>query len=364
MELVLKVLIVFGIMQSLFLGLMLLSAKSKNQSLLFLALLLIVEAIGLGEQFLYQSRALFDVPSLLGISYPLLVWRPILIFFFTYSYFRRIRIPFNRKFLLHLILPLIYLILFLPLITSSAEEKLAYLNLMDGDVWSSTSGGILFFAINNLIHIGYYWFTFKILNSSKESVELSMSKHAKYIAHFIRFFLVFYLLKFGLFLLLGLKLIPLDLMGSVVMLISSFTVQVIAWFLLKNSNLPVFNPVDPIHSYELDKLKNALEVNQAYLIDDLSIRKLADMCALRADRVSELLRVEYKNSFKDIVNCYRVEEAKKLIKEDLRDHRVNLLAIAMDSGFNNKVTFYRAFKKNAGMAPSAYVRALKNPVTN
>ncbi len=56
-------------------------------------------------------------------------------------------------------------------------------------------------------------------------------------------------------------------------------------------------------------------------------------------------------SFRDVVNGYRVEEAKKLLRED---QQLTVLAIAHRVGFNTNDAFYRAFKKHSDATPAAY----------
>ena len=41
------------------------------------------------------------------------------------------------------------------------------------------------------------------------------------------------------------------------------------------------------------------------------------------------------------------------------DSSIQLIDIAYDSGFNNKVSFYRSFKRHTDQSPSAYFEALK-----
>jgi AraC-like DNA-binding protein len=123
---------------------------------------------------------------------------------------------------------------------------------------------------------------------------------------------------------------------------------------------PNFKPEDIPSVKEIDLLTKVLNEEKAYLDDTLTLEKLSKSAGLTPDRVTNLFRVFYKKPFKETINSLRIEEAKRLIQEN-GPKQLNLLAIAMDSGFNNKVTFYRAFKKNEDCSPSEYVKNLFSP---
>ncbi len=348
----------FGIIQALFLTMVLLFQNRKSSSTVFLSLLLFVEALGLSEQGLYYSGLIHDFPYALGLSYPFLILRPVLIYFFARSFFEG-SVRFKKKHIIH-ILPFVgYALIFSSLIFSSAETKLGYLESSRNYVWTDSTGGILFFIFNNIIYSAYYFFTWKIVCQARPALKLEKSKRAKWVANFIVFFLYFFVFKYILFWLNGFHVLSNELTSIVVMLISSFTIQLIAWFQMSDTRLPVFNPTSPVQEQELNSLSKALQIDKVYLDDELSIEKLAVHCRMKHDRLSELIRITYSSSFKNVINDLRVTEAKKLIRSDLNGRPVNLLAIAMDSGFNNKVTFYRAFKRSTGMAPSEYVKQMK-----
>ena len=58
-------------------------------------------------------------------------------------------------------------------------------------------------------------------------------------------------------------------------------------------------------------------------------------------------------NFNQFLNKYRIEEAKKRLK-DPEENQFVVLKIAYDVGFNSKSTFNTAFKKFTGMSPSQY----------
>ncbi len=104
---------------------------------------------------------------------------------------------------------------------------------------------------------------------------------------------------------------------------------------------------------DLIRLKELLEEDKIYRDDSLSITALARQMKLPRHCLSLLINEELHKSFFDLINHYRVEEAKeRLVSEEGRQR--NILDIAFDVGFNTKSAFNRAFKKHTRMTPSQY----------
>ncbi|MCE7991847.1 MAG: helix-turn-helix transcriptional regulator [Roseivirga sp.] len=353
------IIIVFGIVQAVSLGLLLLISRKRPLSAALFGALLIIEAFGLLEQFLYFSKIVYQVPNLLGWSYPFNIIKPALLLLFVNAYFLK-GFWLQKKHLLHLIPFVVYLLLFIPLFTATEEQKVNFLNSMQDDVWTDNLQGIIFFAINSLIHIVYFVYTLSIVRKSHDLVIRSNDITSLWVSRLVVFFATFFVFRIVLYFFNGFHLLSNQTFATIVMLISSFTIQCIAWFLLRNMRWPNFKPEDIPSMKEIDLLTKVLNEEKAYLDDALTLEKLAKSAGLTAERVTNLFRVFYKKPFKETINTLRIEEAKRLIKEN-GPKQLNLLAIAMDSGFNNKVTFYRAFKKNEDCSPSEYVKSLFSP---
>ncbi|MBL8172151.1 MAG: AraC family transcriptional regulator, partial [Acidobacteria bacterium] len=63
-------------------------------------------------------------------------------------------------------------------------------------------------------------------------------------------------------------------------------------------------------------------------------------------------------SFTDLINAYRVEDAKRRLLDPTWKH-YSILAIAEEAGFSSKSTFNAVFKKHTGQTPSEF-RASSN----
>ncbi|MGB0525728.1 MAG: helix-turn-helix domain-containing protein [Flammeovirgaceae bacterium] len=100
----------------------------------------------------------------------------------------------------------------------------------------------------------------------------------------------------------------------------------------------------------VSKLQHYFEKEQPYLSGELRLGNIAQQLGFSNQQVSQVINQELGKSFSDFVNEYRVAIAKeKLLQtQDKVEH------IAFDSGFNNKVSFYQAFKKSTGVSPSQF----------
>jgi ligand-binding sensor domain-containing protein/AraC-like DNA-binding protein len=104
-------------------------------------------------------------------------------------------------------------------------------------------------------------------------------------------------------------------------------------------------------------LERAMEKDKLYLDPDLTLVKLAELTAIPAKHLSQVINERFSLNFNDFINRHRVEEAKRrLLDPSARDFK--LLRIAFEAGFNSKSVFNGAFRKNTGLSPSEFRRLL------
>ena len=71
--------------------------------------------------------------------------------------------------------------------------------------------------------------------------------------------------------------------------------------------------------------------------------------------ISQAINKGFEMNFNDYINNHRVDEVIKELKSGTH-HSQTLLSIALESGFNSKSTFNRAFKKHTQLTPIAYIK--------
>ena len=93
-----------------------------------------------------------------------------------------------------------------------------------------------------------------------------------------------------------------------------------------------------------DQIEELFINEMLYLENELSINDLSNKIHVRTHHISQTFTNVFNENFNDYVNKFRVEHSKKLLADDsFKNYKIE--AIALDSGFNNKVTFYKAFSK-------------------
>lgn len=106
------------------------------------------------------------------------------------------------------------------------------------------------------------------------------------------------------------------------------------------------------HSLELKtQLLTYLEESKPYLKNDLRLGDLANELNLSVHHTSQVINEHFDCNFFDLINSYRIREAKRLLIEA---NNLNITDIIFSSGFNNRVSFYKAFKKQTGKTPGNY----------
>lgn len=101
------------------------------------------------------------------------------------------------------------------------------------------------------------------------------------------------------------------------------------------------------------KILAYMDREKPYLDPDLNQSDLASRIGMSSHHFSEVLHYGFQQNFYNFINSYRVVEAQKLLKS-ARYQEAKLIAIAFDSGFKSKTSFFRIFKKHTGQTPSEF----------
>ncbi len=90
-----------------------------------------------------------------------------------------------------------------------------------------------------------------------------------------------------------------------------------------------------------------------FLIRSLTVSDFTIEADLPIRLLPHILNLTFKKTFKELINERRVKFAKEKIESGfLIDLTIDTLAI--ECGFNSRVTFYNAFKKELGLSPNQY----------
>lgn len=103
----------------------------------------------------------------------------------------------------------------------------------------------------------------------------------------------------------------------------------------------------------IDKLKNTIESNQSFLINDLTIHDVAKEIKINSSYLSNVLNQDLKSNFSTFINSYRIEMAKEILLDE-KHNQFTIEAISEKVGFKSKSAFNNAFKNLVGMTPSEF----------
>ena len=102
----------------------------------------------------------------------------------------------------------------------------------------------------------------------------------------------------------------------------------------------------------LAEIKSYVESRKLYMDKGLTIQTLSDDLKVSRHKISQVVNQELGMTFPDFINKYRIDAATNFLSKR-PDHKMS--ALALDVGFANKVSFYRAFKKFTGTTPVSYL---------
>ncbi len=103
------------------------------------------------------------------------------------------------------------------------------------------------------------------------------------------------------------------------------------------------------------RLLHLMELGKPYLNPFLMQENLSGCLSVSNRTLCRLIGDHSNHNFCSFVNAYRLEEARRLLRDHSLGH-LSIVDIATRSGFNSSAAFYRAFREAAEMSPTAYRR--------
>ncbi|MDH3651968.1 MAG: helix-turn-helix domain-containing protein [Saprospiraceae bacterium] len=362
-----QVLLLFGIFQAVFLAAVILWTPRKNQSEYLLVLLLAIIAINLTNYLLLHADLYRLAPHLVHLSLPaILLIGPV---YFLYARSLLPGFSFRLKDYGHFVLFGLGVIFLTPFYFLDPAEKLDLINAQQTKTHLPLSLSINTFLVVQILQSMYYTYrVHRISKSAHKHVEVStLLQKKKWLHKFNSGFAAFWftdLLCLTWFIRVG------EIRHEafyLVMLVSAVFVSVLAFMGIRYNryfsevilnrrkrryNTSTLN--DEQLALVIAKLQRSMERKKLYLDPTLSLAQFATAVDLPRHQCSQVLNGGLGKNFYDFVNEYRFNEVRRRL-EDKQDSHLTILAIAFESGFNNKNTFNKVFKKYAGMTPSQFL---------
>ena len=331
------------------------------------ALLLLAISLHLVEYALCISAVIFHVPHLLFATYPLLFIIGPVFYFYVQTF---LNADYQiRKLPLHLVPFTINVVVLFPFYLLSGTEKIEYfLNVADNHFQEVPLIQFLFMlaqALQMLIYLTFSYRTiYKTLDGRVVKGKLKLKKiyWLKQLTIAFGGFVIIYALVTVVLIFSQNYRIEMD---YVVVLLLSLLIYSLGYIVLDQPS--VLDPIKRSHktnsidfsSYR-EQLLAIMTEDRPYLSEHLKIEDLANALGIPIHLTSDLINQQFGVNFFEFVNSYRVEEAKKLLRNSKLGEK-KILAIAFESGFGNKATFNRVFRDLTNLTPSQYRKQSQRP---
>jgi AraC-like DNA-binding protein len=116
-------------------------------------------------------------------------------------------------------------------------------------------------------------------------------------------------------------------------------------------------PLDELHIQAalFTELRDVFDKQKLYLDPELNLKDVIRILGTNKKYLYQAISENSDQNFRTFINRYRVDEAKRVIKEGTAGGaEINLSELYAQAGFNSAASFYRAFKSVTGLTPKEY----------
>jgi len=341
--------------------------NSNNSSTTLISFFVLMHSIFILDLFFFLSNLRFSYPHtfLMSITFSFL-YGPVIYFYYK-------KIVFNYKFryidLLHLIPTAVILFFATPYYFISAIEKLSIMLEVNNVTTSSLFDYVFVIKLTSLIVYAFLIvriYLTKIKGNKK--LELIKAKWQKGIAGLVSSYVLFYCI-YGLIIVA--KVLPrIEFLFHLQIVSMAVMVLYIGYKAYINPKLFATGYFEEqLNKYKKsgltsrfsndlkERLVYLLEVEKVYRQNNISLEILSERLDTNRHNTSQVINEHFDLNFFELVNKYRINEALEIIKNDTHKN-MNIIDIAYEVGFNNKVTFNKSFKKLLSQTPSQYIASL------
>jgi len=371
-----SVLLLFGFLQGVFLAGILIWGFEGRRLKFYLITLILLISFNLFNYLLLSSGLYGRMPHFVHLATPsLMLLGPVYYFYVRLMIHREAVVRFSDGW--H-VLPFVFTILFfLPFYSLSASQKIELLQPLLALQKQPLTFATYIFITGQILHSFVYVSATVLLlrKAARANSNRSLSEKYRWLKRFSHGFLAFWAIDF-------IAVCWFILRGEIAMeayyltmLICALLINLLILFAIRHNR--VFTQIFIRGAFgkyrnsavqasglqeHLKEIMVFMEKEKPYLDPDLSLLKLAGYVQKPRHLISQVLNVELGKNFYEFINDFRFKEVKKRL-QDPRYRHLTILGIAYDSGFSNKNTFNRVFKKQAGKTPSQYLQegSLKNP---
>jgi len=286
-----------------------------------------------------------------------------------YFYFKRItqQYRFKKRDLLHLIPTVLMIIYLIPQYALSKEEKLdILLDRASGFTSENAVSFIVVVSLKIVVYIIYALLIRKLYLKGKPK-NLQNVESARWQRNIYRIYFL-YIIFYSLYGFLALNNLTFSIFFHLQVIFMALMVLYVGYS--ANVQPSVFSGVysfsNPLFfKYEksglteslskelMQNLINLFDSEKIYKENDINLEMVAQRLNTTRHNASQVINEHFKMNFHELVNKYRIKEAKSILNQDSKKN-LNIIDVAYEVGYNNKVTFNKAFKKDTSLTPSEY----------
>lgn len=253
---------------------------------------------------------------------------------------------------------------FVPFFVALVHSTFIYFQISEGSVlaWDAENIDFGYYMLHSVSFLFYAFYNKDFPNRDK-GLKAKNNTKSKQILYTILLFKVFALIAICNFLINRIIDLPASL-DILLAIIGTIVIYLIGYIALDNSLVEKIEKVtkgtyrkssvkpDNVDGL-IERIIHYLESEKPYLECDYKLDDLATQTQIPSHHISEVLN-KYKNqSFSELINTYRISEAKKmLLSEEYK--KIKVASIGYEAGFNSKATFYHWFNKIVKKSPSEF----------
>ena len=112
-----------------------------------------------------------------------------------------------------------------------------------------------------------------------------------------------------------------------------------------------------------DNLVRLFTEDKIYKDSTLNLESLSEKLNTTRHNASQVINEHFGVNFFELINKFRINEVISIFNEDVHGN-LHIIDVAYEVGYNNKVTFNKAFKKETSLTPSQFIELNRkqNPV--
>jgi len=373
----LTTLLMAGIMTGSYQTIALLLKKKDQHANRFIAISSLLVTVILSQYFLVLSGGYASFPHLLGVAQVIIVALGPTLFFFTKAAVKKHLMKVTE--IIHYVPTFLLLYFNFQIVSAPFDLKVALIDQQ----WS----GVIYFSWYYFIFLSllviqmstYLFLIHKMIRSSYQSLIQQQSntvmirlKWMQMMLKLFILFMVFFLVAYSVW---SLQYTYSAMIEGFIMLMMAGFIFSISYYSLKGETSFNDKEEEGESVKSAEKYKNSpltddstaenlallityMKSNKPYLNHELKLQDLSECLSLPRHHLSQIINQEVGLNFFDFVNQYRVEEAKQKLTDDKFSH-LSIHGIGLESGFSNKVSFNRIFKKFTQLTPTGYIKQQK-----